>query len=349
MTTRTKIFLLRPLGPRASPILSHTLFGSTCWALVALGHDVGRLLRDFQDGPRFAFSGGYPYTYTKEDEPLLLLPSPSLRVPAVTVNAAGGDIEERVDRAKVLRKARFISQGVGGRLRSGAWDVSDLFAAVLQKQVQLHNGALWLASEIKQVWGKWRAPQPLWQQTVTQRNSVDRVAGATGQGLLFQNSETFYDLKRAGIWFALQADETLWSDLEGALRFVFDTGLGSNRSVGKGHFAHERTLSWQSVFPASVEAEHFLSLSHYIPSAPEESVPCSYGLDVIRQKTEKRYPQGDERIYIATVRVFQAGGIFKSKGKRRTFYGRLLPLGEVGDRTVYYDGMALPLWGAWEV
>lgn len=349
MTTRKSITLLRPLGSRASPILSHTLFGATCWALATLGHDVTELLGAFEGGARFVFSGAYPFVWTKDREAILLLPRPPMRVPSAAVNAGKGRITERVDQAKKLQKAAYVTRGVAEKLRSGEWDASALYQALQRKHVRLLSGALWLDSEVEKVWGKRASPGDLWRHTVTQRNSVDRVAGATGEGLLFQQAETFYDRDRAGLWFALHADEELWDDLQGALRFALDTGLGAKRSVGKGHFESTATLAWTDVFPEADGTRQFLSLSHYVPQTPPQAEAVAYQLDVIRKKAEKRYPQGDERIYVATLRAFRPGGVFSVSSERRAFYGRLLQLGPLGDHIVHYNGLAFPLWGAWEV
>lgn len=353
-----KIILMQPLGSHASPILSHTLFGAACWALAILGRDVDAILEGFADGgPRFAFSNAYPFLCTRDGDPLLLIPRPPFRIPHNVVDAPftrpiedrddWGDLEKRVERTKELQKARYVSPGVGERIRSGAWNAEALFDQASQGRLEIHNDTLWLASELELVWR--REPANAWQQIVTQRNSVDRVAGATVEGLLFQQSETFYDRQRAGLWFAVWADDELWPDLQAALRFMQDTGLGGKRSVGKGHFTFSAPEEWQSHFPAPARRQRFLSLSHYIPAAPGETEPLSYTLDVIRQKAENRYPQGKQRVYMATLRAFEPGGLFAAKSPEERLYGKLLPLGENGHHTVYYSGLTLPLWGEWEV
>jgi CRISPR type III-A-associated RAMP protein Csm4 len=353
-----KIILMQPLGSHASPILSHTLFGAACWALAILGWDVDAILEGFADGgPRFAFSNAYPFLCTRDGDPLLLTPRPPFRVPPDVVDAPfvrpiedrddWDDLEKRVEQAKKLQKARYVSPVVGERIRSGDWGTKALFDQFAQGQLKIHNDTLWLPAERDRVWG--REPSEAWQQIVTQRNSVDRVAGATVEGLLFQQSETFYDRQRAGLWFAVWADDELWPDLRAALRFVEDTGLGGKRSVGKGHFTFSDPEEWQSHFPAPAERQRFLSLSHYIPAAPDETEPLTYKLEVIRQKAENRYPQGKQRVYMATLRAFEPGGLFAAKSPEERLYGKLLPLGDNGHHIVYYSGLTLPLWGAWEV
>lgn len=343
------VIMLRPLGSQASPILSHTLFGATCWALAALGEDVGAILSNFENGPRFAVSGAYPYIRDRKGNLLLLLPRPPLRIPAKAVEAYDkGDITTKVDKAKKIQKVTYLSPGVADRLRFGQWTPADVFREVMRGTVEIHHATLFLSAEVRQIWGK-SEPTRLWKKAIVQRNSVDRLAGATVEGLLFQQEETSYDAGRAGLWFAVWADDGLWHQLQAAFRFVADTGLGGKRSVGKGHFDFDAPQPWETFFPPLQEAKRFLSLSHYIPAASGETTPLAYTLDVIRQKVENRYPDGPQRVYIATLRAFQPGGLFAAAETHVPIYGRLLPLGNVGNRTVYYNGLTIPLWGQWEM
>ena len=343
------IVLLRPLGPQASPIISHTLFGATCWALSALGEDVGQLLAAFAAAkrPPFAFSGAYPYVRDRK-KLYLLLPRPPFRIPSAAVeDYAGAPIVHKVDTAKKIQKAAYLSPGVAARLRSGEWGPEDVFRQAMLGEVVIHQDTLFLDSEAALIWRNGK-PAPLWRRMVVQRNSVDRVAGATVEGLLFQRQETFYDARRSGLWFAVWADGNHWPRLQAAFRFIADTGLGGKRSVGKGQFEFSvLDRRWEDVFP-SVEGGRFLSLSHYVPAAPDESRPEAYELEVIRQKAENRYPDGSQRVYVASLRAFRPGGLFSAAEDDRP-YGRLLELGPVGSRTVYYSGLTIPLWGRWEV
>ncbi len=346
-----RVILLRPLGPQASPILSHTLFGATCWALAALGEDVGAMLSGFGNGARFAMSGAYPYLRDRAGKLYLLLPRPPFRIPSSIVEAyPQRPIAERVDIAKKVQKAAYLSPGVAQRLRDGTWKPAELFRQVMQKGIEIHYKTLFLASEAQQIARQNKTCRP-WHRVIVQRNSVDRLAGATAGGLLFHQEETFYDRGWAGLWFAVWSDDDLWSKLCAAFRFVEDTGLGGKRSVGKGHFRFEvdPPQLWDASFPPLRGSKRFLNLSHYIPCTPDETVPIVYTLGVIRQKAENRYPQGRQRVYVATLRTFQPGGLFEATGTRDDLYGRLLPLGSIGERTVYYDGLTIPLWGAWEV
>ncbi len=306
------------------------------------------MLAGFDDGgPRFAFTDAYPYVRTRDGDRLLCLPLPPFRVPPEAIEAYPEvPITARVDHAKEIQKAHFVSTAIAALLREGKWGAKALFEQRLRGEIKMCGGTLWLSSEVERIWGD--GSQAPWEQVPVQRNSVDRLAGATVEGLLFQRIETFY-ARQAGLWFGVWADDELWDDLQAAFRFVADTGLGGKRSVGKGHFEFSEPEDWQRYFPTPAGRERFLNLSHYIPAAPDEAEPQFYTLDVIRQKAENRYPQEEQRVYVAALRAFRPGGLFAAAPARERLYGRLLPLGLVGDRTVYYSGLTLPLWGVWEV
>jgi len=314
-----------------------------------LDENVGSILKRFSEGgPRFAFTHAYPYVKTREGDTLLLVPRPPFRIPPEAIKTAPqGSIVEHVDLAKELQKAVFLSPGVADAMRDGRWDAAALYRQATREKVKVFNNTLWLESEIKQIWES--EPRALWKTAVIQRNSVDRVAGATVEGLLFQQTETFYDRPRAGLWFGVWADDALWKAVKGAFPLMSDTGLGGSRSVGKGHFAFSQPMDWRQWFHQPEAQQRFLNLSHYIPTSARKAEPVVYDLDVIRQKAENRYPQGVQRVYVAALRAFKPGGLFAADPGTDRFYGRLLPLGAVDDRTIYFNGITVPLWGAWEV
>lgn len=360
-----KIVFLHPIGPQGSPITSHTLFGATCWAWATLGEDVGQLVSGWATQPGLAYSHAFPYLRRNpQAKPVLVLPKPPLRPPLKEVNAliAQGQpqadkkqddkskqITDMVDLAKKVQQATWMSQGVAARWRNGDLRAGTLLREVDSKRLKLYHGILCLPEEVpiapngskKNAEGK-----PLWKKTIVQRNSIDRVAGATAEGLLFQEEQTFYCPGRAGLWAALWADDALWPKVEAALRLIADTGLGGERTVGKGHFCFE-VVDWEAYFPPVPTAKRFVSLADYIPAPADGIRPIAYTLRQIRQKAENRYPDGAQRVYVAQLQTYQPGSLFES-GVQQELYGGLTPLGQVGSRRVYYHSAVIPLWGEWE-
>lgn len=373
MAGRQHILLLRPLGAHSSALTSHTLFGATCWALATLGRDVGALLATAaRDGARFALSAPFPYVLNRDGAPILLLPRPSLHAPSASLARTGSQsgtaestpfawaesqsspaetLKADADRAKRARKVGAISQGVAAHWRAGTWNAVDLRRLIAEEEVYIVRDVLFTRAEVCAVWGSKALPPGdgldlPWHAAIVPHNSVDRVAGATVAGLLFQQEEMVYDAARGGLWCGVwTADDAMWQDVQAAFRYLGDTGLGGNRTIGKGHFTFD-VAPWEATFPA-VDAARFVTLGHYIPRETGEAEALAYTLDVIQQKIENRYPQAAQRVCIARVRAFAPGGLFAAQA-RRDVYGRLVPLDDVGDRTVYYSGATLPLWGKWE-
>lgn len=353
-----RVVLMHPIGPHNSPITSQTLFGATCWALAALGEDVGGWLAGFAPGkPPLAFGSAFPYlrAVNGKAEPLLLLPRPRFRIPSAVVEAEAGNknpeqIRKAVDTAKKIQKARYLSTTVSAALQNGQ-QPGELLEQVLNSTLTLRAGALLTKAEHDDIWrpknGKEDKHERL-KPAYIQRNSVDRLAGATVEGALFQEEQTFYRPGQAGLWAGVAAEAALWPKLEAAFRYLADTGLGSERTLGKGHFRFE-WAPWDRFFAAPPSsAGRFINLGQYIPAAPDEAQAVAYELLAIRQKVENRYPSGAAQVYVAALRAFAPGGVFAA-APRQDAYGRLVELAQLPDRTVYYNGLTLPLWGAWEV
>jgi len=353
-----RVVLMHPLGPHNSPITSQTLFGATCWALAALGEDVGRWLAGFAPGkPPLAFGSAFPYLRAANGtaKPVLLLPRPRFRIPGAVVEAAAGNknpeqIRKVVDTAKKIQQVRYLSTTVSAALQNGQQS-GELLGQVLNNTLILRAGALLTRAEHDDIWrsknGKEDKRERL-KPAYIQRNSVDRLAGATVEGALFQEEQTFYLPGQAGLWAGVVAEAALWPKLEAAFRYLADTGLGSERTLGKGHFCFE-WMQWDKFFPAPQPAAgRFINLGQYIPAAPDEARPLAYELLAIRQKAENRYPSGAARVYVAALRAFAPGGVFEATATRAV-YGQLVELAQLTDRTVYYSGLTLPLWGKWEV
>lgn len=357
----TYLVTLEPKGSHLGSITSQTLFGATCWALQTLGlTDVGALLAGFTGSPRFVFSSAFPFIRGPNGAVVRLFPRPLfLIVPSVE-----GLAEEKVDRnrrksqfmkevkaltaeAKRIKDVPFVSQGLFAEICTGKRDGLSLlrdWGSVIEE----FSSALCLKAERQQLGDPMgqESRKSLWAQVDVQRNSVDRVVGATGEGLLFHETQTFYDRAHAGLWFAARTDPAIWPWLEAAFRYLADTGLGGKRALGKGHF----DIAWQKadgLLPDAPDADSFITLSHYLPRFRDgqfEAEPMAYKLLPVRQKAENRYPGKEQmRIYSGTLNVFAEGSAFALSVKQPV-YGRLEKLTEIDEHSVYYNGLALPVF-----
>lgn len=340
---------LRPQGSHLGPITSQTLFGAVCWALDTLRlTDVTHLLAGFELSPRFIFSSAFPFIEGPHGL-VRFLPKPALPLISMSQihHLAKGDrrrIKELVSiEAKQVKKASYVSAGLFSEICAGRWDGLSLVREWGGRLEKVGN-AIWLERERQQIWGRASMPDSLWRQADVQRNAIDRVAGATAEGLLFHESQTFYRPAQAGLWFVARADAEAWGWLQAAFRYLADTGLGGKRAVGKGHF----DFTWQvapDLLPYAPDADSFVALSPYLPRFEQdqiEATPRSYNLQVIRQKAENKFPGSEQmQIYSGGLRLFSEGSIFTLPEKRES-YGQIVALGQVNGRQVYYNGLTVP-------
>lgn len=354
----TYVVTLQPRGSQVSPITSQTIFGAVCWAVQTLRlAEVGDLLDDFSRSPRFAFSSTFPFI-RGPDGVVRFFPKPAALaiqgIEELAVDRSGTRAGRKFKRqakdisadAKRIKKAAYLSQGLFGEICTGTRDAIGLVRDWGSEVEQVGN-ALWLKRERQEVWSGVKRPRALWRSALVQRNSVDRLLGGTAEGLLFHENQTFFNQRSSGLWFVARAHSDVWPWLEAAFRYLADTGLGGKRTVGKGHF----DITWEkggNVLPDVSEADSFVTMSQYLPcfaGGQMEADPIAYSLQVVRQKAENKFP-GEEpmRIYTGALHLFAEGSVF-SLPERRPIYGRIVKVAQVNGRTVYYNGLALPVFG----
>lgn len=352
---------LRPQGSHIGPITAQTLFGATCWAIEMLRlTDVAELLAGFSDRPCFLFSSTFPFIQGPKGV-VRFLPQPTL--PPVSMENVQRVAKERAKTGngirfkeavknildkeiKPVKKAEYVSETLFAEICAGRWTVASLIESFGDKveTTDKNGGYLWLTGERKQAWGYTGRPETSCKVIDVQRNTVDRVAGATAEGLLFHEAQTFYRREQAGLWFIIRAEAEVWPWLEAAFRYLADTGLGGKRVIGKGHFDFDPPVSY--TLPNVPDADSFITLSPYLPrfiGDQIEAEPRRYTLQTIRQKTENKFPDPKQmQIYSGGLRLFGEGSIFALPEKREVF-GRLASWGTINGHPVYYNGLALPV------
>ena len=363
----TYAIYLRPRGALASRLSSEMLFGAVCWGIQSPGlTDVGRLLKDQFAAPRFAFSAAFPLLYQLDDgqfkssvrfypRPVTFEVTPSMAAQAGTTKTAKLKVADTLK--KEFRPVKFLSESIMQRVAVDPQATLSLWlTAALGRDeetnrystgdLQRVSGYLLSAAEA-QTWdgliGSKEGPR--------QHNQIDRLGGATVEGLLFYENEQHFKVNN-GLWAVVRADQAAMDDwVRPALRLLADTGFGANRSVGKGQF--DITVDDNFKLPGNESnANGFMSLSRYLP-APDEALtgePLAYQLTTLRAKREKKFPadegpQASPPIYKESVRVFEPGSIFP-RTNRREVYGRLavaIPETAPGGPT-YQSGLAVPLF-----
>lgn len=363
---KTYAVYLEPKGSLVSELHSDTLFGAICWAIRLLqgAEPLEEMLANFNEQPQFLLSSAFPYLQWN-DQIVRFFPKPQLPelqsgvVEELTREKAKGiarsQLEfkrakvEVIERLKDIKKIAYVSEGILKGIVVGQVDIKKLYQRLtyqgaMPEDVERIGNALITTGERKQIDPDAEIKSFLREADV-QRNQIDRVAGSTVEGLLFFDKQTFLRQEIAGLWFILRTDDL--ETLKPAFRYLEDTGIGGERTVGKGHFAIPLDHIEEFQLPdAGINADCFVSLSRYLPQDGEisfDSTPLSYTLLNLRAKHESMFPEPGQPIYKKQVRLFVEGSIFPLK-ERRDFYGRIVEVDQLKGRTVWQNGMALPLF-----
>lgn len=356
---------LQPKGSFVSRISSDTLFGAICWAIRVLegANVLEEMLVDFNDKPRFVVSSTFPYLQANGEGrlrvrffPMPQLPEPRSRIVEVLagVDALKGSfsLEQKrkvlrvAEGMKKLKKVRHLSEGLFR-------DVVETGIGVKELYERLHGEGPYAAEMIGEVVmyrhereriDPGRRLRSFMREVDVQRNQIDRVAGATVGGLLFLEKQTFLQRHGGGLWFAIKTSDL--AGLKPAFRYLQDTGIGGERTVGKGHFNIPLDQIELITLPRAQAPNAFITLSRYLPNDGELDTaarPLNYTLLNLRAKHESMFSVPHQPIYKEPVRVFAEGSIFPIR-EQREFFGKIQPVGRLEDRTVWQNGMAFPVF-----
>ena len=349
------------LGPRSTLIslpTSDTLFGAICWAVYHLWNEkkLEDMLRDFINGrPPFILSSTFPCLVKNESRvrffPRPLLPEPTGQESAdMKMKKTGTDevdykrgIVKASDRLKEMKKVAFVSEGLFSQIVEGRLDLKGMCQSfrkkgATSKDIEKIGNSLITYEERAKVDPESKL-KSLVKEIDVQKNQVDRVVGSTVEGLLFSNKES--SCKR--LWFLVQTDDPDF--VRPVFRYLEDTGIGGERTSGKGHFqvTEEEIIS----LPKAKYPNVFIVLSRYLPTEDELSFLdqglSNWNLINIRPKRESMYRRGRERILKDPLRVFTEGSIF-SLGKCKDYYGKIEDVGNMGSYVAYHNGLAVPVF-----
>jgi len=350
---------LKPRGSFYGQIRSTTIFGGVCWALQILGLTGPSEL--FAAGePPFIFSSAFPYLEANGHK-VRFFPRPL--IPDLTAGEVEMLAEKRarergkglkeaklevIEEAKRLKKARYVSEAIFRDIVLGELDTKGLLSRYKRigtrpSDIELVGDVLITLGEREKL-GIEKKLLPFLRQVDVQRNQIDRVKGATVEGLLFYEPQVFLE-EMAGLWFITRVKNL--SLLPPALRYLEDTGFGGRRSTGKGHF--HINLDRENPFQlpdAGDEADCFIVLSLYLPGEGEwgNQGPMSYELINWRGKYESKFPwSGPRPIYKKPVRLMTEGSVFPLK-ERREFYGRVVDVSHKDTPPALQCGLAIPVF-----
>jgi CRISPR type III-A-associated RAMP protein Csm4 len=328
---------LEPLGPWSGWAESDTVAGALCWAAWLLGQDPAALA----ESEELAVSSLLPVLLHNGRRAVRFFP-----LPAGTVPEAGG-AAARADALKALKKVRWLSEQLWEQVATGEATAGRLLAQAADGAL-VRLGELVLTAEearaagLEQRNGHWQLPGggTPYDTADVARNQIDRLTGGVGEGLLFFERELVFRRGHAGFWLAsaLPANRLL-----PLLAVLADTGIGANRSSGRGHF---RILDWGELRPPVPPAGRragFMLLGRMLPSEDERAQfvhalrPHAWTLQYVQGLYEKRY-SADPALARQPVRVFAAGTVFEGAPLAARVAGTVAKVGQVDGHAVYHCG-----------
>lgn len=368
---QTYAVYLKPKTSFVSRLGSDTLFGALCWAMRALngGGELETMLKRFTTEtasgtlPPFAVSSAFPFLHFGGLK-VRLYPKPLIsELASKQVKMLAERERQRYPTMRQFQRATATVIEKAKRVKGCLYVSEELFTQIVRKETDTKRLCEGLvergAADTDMVrWGsalmthnerkRLRAEQldAFEAKGDIQRNEIDRVALATVEGRLFFTHETFLHSERAGLWFSLSTEDLNF--IKPLLRYLADTGIGGDRSVGKGHFdipideIHEHTL------PCADNPDCFVVLSRYIPAEGEcdfKEEPLSYTMTTIRPKHEAKLAKAGHHTYKYLLRVFEPGSLFPLR-KRKEVYGRMVSVGPSADAEgfeTYHCGLGLPV------
>jgi len=359
---QTYAVYFRPRHSLASQIGSDTLFGAVCWGIRELGlkKDLAEWLRTQEGRPPFSFGTPTPYCFDSQKQPLLRFYPIPISFQTHTSNKDEGQQLSKLEQiglveiAKKTKNAKFASEFLFAEMADSTLSTETLIRELKNNSKTYHIlGQILFSDQECNILLKHgiKLRRPLIQESPVQHNAIDRVSGGTGEGLLYYKNETHFAFQ-TGLWTLLRATET---DLDQlilpALRYLEDTGIGADRTAGKGHFWIQVDSAPQ--LPVVDNPNAVMMLSRYLPAQQDglalEGKPLAFKLITLRSKREQKFPkqtpgQATPPVYKQAIRVFEPGSVFPLREKQ-PLYGRMsqiVPTDQGG--SVFLNGAGLPVF-----
>jgi CRISPR-associated protein Csm4 len=372
MNMPTYAVYLKPKSSFVRSIGSDTLFGALCWALRALNgvDELGEMLKRFKTAtaseakPPFAISSAFPFLHHDSAKvrfyarPLIAeLDSDQVKEIAererqqqTTLRPFHRATVAAIEKAKQVNSASYVSEELFTRIVRGETDTFSLCKRLVERgsaetDIVRWGSALVTYSELKRT--QTDELDAFEAQSDVQHNEIERVGLATVEGRLFFTHETFLYPERAGLWFVVRTDEL--DSIKPLLRYIADTGIGGERSAGKGHFDIPLDEIHELNLPCADKPNCFITLSRHISSDGEcdfNKEPLAYTLTTIRPKHEAKLAGLGHHTYKRLMRVFEPGSILPYC-KRKDVYGQFVNVGlsaDTGGFEAYHSGLAVPVF-----
>ncbi|MCS7214163.1 MAG: type III-A CRISPR-associated RAMP protein Csm4 [Candidatus Calescibacterium sp.] len=319
---------------------SDTLFGAICWGIVRI-YGPQKLI-DSIEKRKFVVSSSFPYI----DGACAFYPKPILGESVDLGNLDGKNVEQKrtlinnISKYKKFKKAIYVSEKIFLDILDGVGE-NTLFQNYLDGKIKIFNNMMIKSEECGDIFDI--SFETVYVSTLVQKNSIDRIVLSTGK-----SGQTFYQTEYFGsrifsLHFLVRTDDIDF--FRPVFRYLEDTGIGANRSTGKGFFRIK--IMGESNLRNVSDSDIFVSLSRYIPQQ-DEVEPIFYEVMPYRSKVESNGEFKGEDIFKSKVIYLKEGSIFRVKQKKDV-YGTVPVVKEIAGNRIYQNGLAFDVFGKFEM
>jgi len=343
VTLKPRSFI-QSFSPALSFPASTTVFGAICWGIKAIwGTDALKgLLPDFTQHSQFFFlSSAFPLLETG-DLHIRFFPMPKLGIPAVDEEVKDNELEtkKKVDRAekhKGFKAVKFVSESLFRKILAGELTRENLFREFVDERCIKEGGFLFTLQD----YGIATQKRLLPRISPVARATIDRVSGSTSGG-----GEFFYDFRLLpgsfSGYFLLKARDIEF--LKPVFRYLEDTGIGGERSIGLNRYKIE--LTEIDLAFLNGDSKKLVTLSQWGVNPAElddaKANEFRYGLLPYRRKLETGFDfKNSGQLWGSKALYFAEGSVLVVK-ERRDFYGQLRDSTVVGSEKVVDYGICFP-------
>jgi CRISPR type III-A-associated RAMP protein Csm4 len=257
------------------------------------------------------------------------------------------------DDLRGLARAPFVSESVFRGIMTEGMGLAKLWdKARATSPTLVRHADVWMGAEEARGLPDVLHKRAGWRDLDIPRNHIDRIAGATVEGMLFSVTARFFH-QDVGLWFALQSERI--EPFHPLLRYLQDTGIGGHRTSGISQFAIPLPEIHEVTIPSAPGSDRLVTLSRYVPAAGEvrfDDPRAAYRIIPLQPKHESGGPRPGQRIYKGRLMVLEEGSILPVTGERKKFYGRAVAVGRNTEDSdgfsVWHNGVTIPAFMAKE-
>ena len=355
---------LKPKGIIKDIPSSDTIFGAICWGIYIIYGEkkLTEILNNFDGSDKkFIPSSAFPLLNSENDFiyclPKPIIPDPEIkemeeiaqRLKPTIIQKAGIKIEEEnssqyskrvvISQYKSFNKAKYLSESLFIRLIKGE-KLNNLYQEYLKEELKIiQNDILLTSEEFNKIPRK-----KILELKTSARNKIDRLSFATVPGgEVYYEREIYFDCETFYLYFFLLTEDINF--FIPIFRWLSDTGIGGNRTVGRGHYDILEKEIKEFSLPKVNNSNIFISLSKYLPADNEidwQSEKNYYKLIPYQPCFDTMFFKGGGFIK-KRITYLEEGSIFHTKEKKQ-YYGRLYPSAKFQNYTIYQCGLTIPVF-----